>query len=209
MQSTRIANAARDPSHRRARPGVRLGAHPPRQQGRLLVPRAQRRLAASRTSRSSPRPRSPNYKDEILKLVAGRQRPRRGHAGGEPRQGAGDRAARRARPRLRRRRRAPTRCRRRATPSSSCARSPTCGRAPTRFGAVFRVRSALALAIHEFFQEQGFYLHPHADHHRQRRRGRGRDVPRHHARPRRTRRAPRAAPSTTRRTSSASRRTSP
>jgi hypothetical protein len=49
------------------------------------------------------------------------------------------------------------------------------------FGAVFRVRSRLAFAIHRFFQERGFRLRPHADHHGERLRGRGRDVPRHHA----------------------------
>ena len=45
-------------------------------------------------------------------------------------------------------------------------------------GAVLRVRNAAARAIHEFFQERGFLLAAHADHHRVRRRGRGRAVPR-------------------------------
>ena len=42
----------------------------------------------------------------------------------------------------------------------SCAPSPTCGRAPTPSGAVARVRSAMAYAIHDYFRSQGFvYLH--------------------------------------------------
>ena len=55
------------------------------------------------------------------------------------------------------------------------------------FQAVFRVRSLAAYAIHRFFQERGFvYVHtPH--HHRQRLRGRRRDVPGHHAGRRTTR----------------------
>ena len=41
-----------------------------------------------------------------------------------------------------------------------CARSRTCAPRSNTFGAVFRVRNALAAAIHKFFQERGFlYVH--------------------------------------------------
>ena len=46
-----------------------------------------------------------------------------------------------------------------------------------KFGAMFRMRSKLAQAVHKFFAGQGFLLHPYADHHRLRLRGCGRDVP--------------------------------
>ncbi len=51
------------------------------------------------------------------------------------------------------------------------------------FGAVARVRHCLAMAMHRYFDEHGFLLGAHADHHRQRCRRRRRDVPRLHARP--------------------------
>ena len=56
-------------------------------------------------------------------------------------------------------------------------------------GAVTRVRHTIAQAIHRFFHDQRLLLGEHADHHRLRRRRRGRDVPRVDARPRRTCRA--------------------
>ena len=41
-----------------------------------------------------------------------------------------------------------------------CARLPTFDFVPIPFGAVFRVRHALAFAIHKFFNDRGFvYLH--------------------------------------------------
>jgi asparaginyl-tRNA synthetase len=44
--------------------------------------------------------------------------------------------------------------------SSSCGRSRICVRGRTLFGAVFRVRSRLAYAVHQFFQERDFvYVH--------------------------------------------------
>ena len=49
------------------------------------------------------------------------------------------------------------RCKRKGILRNSCARSPTCARAQNLFGCVFRVRSRLAFAIHQFFQERGFY----------------------------------------------------
>ena len=52
------------------------------------------------------------------------------------------------------------------------------------FGAMARVRNAAAFAIHSFFPGTGVPVHPDADHHRQRRRRRGLDVPRHYSRPR-------------------------
>ena len=51
-------------------------------------------------------------------------------------------------------------------------------------GALTRVRHTIAKAIHGFFDEHGFCLGQHADHHRLGRGRRGRDVPRVHARPR-------------------------
>ena len=45
------------------------------------------------------------------------------------------------------------------------------------FGAVFRVRSRMAFAIHRFFQERGICLCAHAHHHRFRLRGSGGNVP--------------------------------
>ena len=52
------------------------------------------------------------------------------------------------------------RCRRRGTRSSSCAPSPTCGRAPTPSAPIARVRNCVCQSIHDFFQEQGFlYVH--------------------------------------------------
>ena len=49
------------------------------------------------------------------------------------------------------------------------------------FSATFRVRSVAAQAVHEFFRNNG--LRPHPDNHGLGLRGRGRNVPRHHARP--------------------------
>jgi asparaginyl-tRNA synthetase len=51
------------------------------------------------------------------------------------------------------------------------------------FGAVARVRHTLAMAIHRFFHERGFYWIHTPIITAQRRRGRGRDVPRLHAGP--------------------------
>ena len=48
------------------------------------------------------------------------------------------------------------------------------------FGAVLRVRHALAFAIHQLLQRPRLFLRPHAHHHRFRCRGRGPDVPRDH-----------------------------
>ena len=43
---------------------------------------------------------------------------------------------------------------------NSCAKKPTSAHVTNTFGAVLRVRSALAFAIHKFFNEKGFfYLH--------------------------------------------------
>ena len=73
------------------------------------------------------------------------------------------------------------------------------------FGAVARVRHRLAMAIHRYFDEHGFYWVAHADPDRQRCRGRGRAVPRLDARPGQPAAHARGRRSTTRRTSSASR----
>ncbi len=51
------------------------------------------------------------------------------------------------------------------------------------FGAIARLRNCVSRSIHNFFQERGLSLRPHADHHRQRLRGGRRDVQGHHARP--------------------------
>jgi asparaginyl-tRNA synthetase len=50
------------------------------------------------------------------------------------------------------------------------------------FGAVARVRTPSPMAVHRFFHERDFYYIHTPHHHRQRLRGRGRDVPRLHAR---------------------------
>ena len=50
----------------------------------------------------------------------------------------------------------PIRCRKSGTASSSCARSPTCVRGPTRSEPVARVRNAVCASIHNFFQSRGF-----------------------------------------------------
>ena len=50
----------------------------------------------------------------------------------------------------------PIPCRRSGIPRSSCAKSRTCGHAPTPSGPWPGVRNAVAYAIHSFFQERGF-----------------------------------------------------
>ena len=73
-------------------------------------------------------------------------------------------------------------------------------------GAATRVRHTLAQAIHRFFDQQRLLLGQHADHHRVRRRGRGRAVPGVDARPRQPAAHAARARSTSRRISSAARR---
>ena len=51
------------------------------------------------------------------------------------------------------------------------------------FGAIARVRNCVCRSDPQFLPGRGLPLHPHADHHRQRLRRGGRDVPRHDARP--------------------------
>ena len=114
----------------------------------------------------------------------GRRRARRLAGRGPARRAAGDRGDRR-------------RPRGRQLPAAEEAprlRVPARDRPPARAhqhasARCSAVRSALAQAVHQFFQDRGFVVRAHADHHRHRRRGRGRDVPRHHPRPRRTCRA--------------------
>jgi asparaginyl-tRNA synthetase len=74
----------------------------------------------------------------------------------------------------------PTRCRRRGTRSSSCARSRTCGRARICSARLPRAQPAGVRGA-PVFPGTRLRLRAHADHHRQRLRGRGRAVPRDHA----------------------------
>ena len=137
--------------------------------------------------------------------------------GGGRRHAGRRRRARARRSRSRRRRSAssagsttptPTRSRPSATPSSTCARWRTCGRAPTR-SARWRASATAGAGHPPLLPRARLLLGPHADHHGQRRRGRRRDVPRLDARPREPAAHAGRAASTSRRTSSASRRSSP
>ena len=198
--------AAGDPPDRRARAGERLGEDAPRQQGRLLVPRAQRRELPRRTSRPSPRRRSPTTRTRSSSSRPGSSVRVEGTVAESP--GKGQSVELRAESVH--------------VYGSSDASYPLQKKAPhlrvpphhrPPAAAHEQLRRRLPRAQHagavraRVFPRQGLLLHPRAHHHGQRRRGRRADVPGHHARRRRTRRAPRAAPSTTRRTSSARRRT--
>ncbi len=128
----------------------------------------------------------PNYHDgdrQARRRLRGRGH---GHAGREPGQGAGGRAQR-------------------ATPSRSSAGSTIPRPIPIQqkrhtieylrevahlrprtntLGALTRVRHCLSAGDPPLLPRRGLLLDPHADHHGQRRRGRGRDVPGEHARSR-------------------------
>ena len=128
----------------------------------------------------------PNYQSEVLHLDHRLRRRRHGHAGREPGQGAGGRGpGRRGRGgRLGRRPRDLPGLSRSGTRFEYLREVAHLRPRTNTFGAVARVRHCLAMAVHRFFHERRLLLGPHADHHRQRRRGRRRDVPRHDARPR-------------------------
>ena len=127
----------------------------------------------------------PNYESEIKRLTTGcsvvvegelRKSPAEGPAGrgGSP---ARSRSSAGSTTRL------PTRCRRSGTRWNSSARSPHLRPRTNTIGAVARVRNAMAWAVHEFFQANGFlYLHAPI-YHVQRLRGRRADVRRVHAGP--------------------------
>ena len=74
-----------------------------------------------------------------------------------------------------------TRCRRSATALEYLRTISHLRPRTNTFQAVFRVRSLIAYAIHKFFQEQGLCLCAHSADHRQRLRGRRRDVPGYHS----------------------------
>ena len=183
MDRTTVAQARREESIGKEVAPARLGPHPPRLQGGLQLPRTQRRLLASATSRSSPTAALPNYETEIKQLTAGCSVTRRGRGPQVAGQGAGDRGqgAQGHRPRLGR---------------SGDVSDPEEGRtvrvpAHRRPSAAadqhlrrHRPRAQLRLPLDpRFLPGAGLSLRPHADHHRQRlRRGR-RDVQGHDARP--------------------------
>ena len=197
----RGSRSARDDGDRQG-----LGAHPPRLEGRALVPpRARRLLLRPHPGRWPERPRQlPGRGPAPDHRLLGRGRR---HADRVAGQGAGvrDQGDRGPRGRLGRRSATPIRSRPSATPTSTCARSRTCGRAPTPSARWPACATRWRMAVHRFFHERGFYwVHTpiitasDAE-------GAGEHVPRLHARPGQPARAPRTARSTSRRTSSAAR----
>ena len=171
----RSGSAERQRSHR-----VRLGAHHPGYED-LRLYRAERRLLLQEPAGRSWTPRHlDNYKDIAAQnvgaalIVTGT----RGADARTPSSRLELKAAVHRRWRARPRRTIP--CRRSATAWSSCAPSQHLRPRTNLFSAAFRVRSVAAYAIHEFFQEPGLCLCAHPHHHRQRLRGRRRDVPGDH-----------------------------
>ena len=94
------------------------------------------------------------------------------------------------------RRRRRIRCKRSGTRSSSCATIAHLRPRTNTFGAVRRVRNCVCKLDPRLLPGRRLSVHPHADHHRQRLRRGGRDVPRHHARPRQTAQGRRARSTT-------------
>ena len=74
-----------------------------------------------------------------------------------------------------------TRCRRSATHPEFLREIAHLRPRTNTFGAMARVRNAVAYAIHSFFPGARIPVYPDAHHHRQRRRGRRFHVPRHHS----------------------------
>ena len=162
MEKISVAQARQVGGGRPAGAPARLGAHAPRFQGRLQLPRTQRRLLLRQ--RPGRRRRHAAQLRERDQASARRlQRHRRGR-GPAPR-----------RPRARRPRSRPTSVTVHGWADAGnvsaaeegpldrvpARASPTCGRARNTFGAVARVRNCVCRSIHEFFQEQGFlYVHP-------------------------------------------------
>ena len=144
--------------------------------GRLQLPRAQRRLVARQLAGHRRRRRCRTTKPRSSTSPPAAASPSK--AKSKPRGGKGQATevlAEQARSSTAGPTPKPIRCKRSSTRSSSSARSPTCGRAPTPSAPSPASATASAAAIHNFFQEAGLPLHPHADHHRQRlRRGRAR-----------------------------------
>ena len=206
MDKISVADARQGRGHRQAGPAARLGPHPPRFQGRLQLPRTQRRLLLGQRAGRRRRRRCPTTRARSRSCTAGCSVTVDGRGQGVAGQGPGDRGPRRrASPSTAGPTRRPIRCRRRATPSSSCAPSPTCGRGPTPSAPSPACATASAESIHDFFQEQGFlYVHTPiitaSDCE-----GAGADVPRDDARPRTSCRASDGERRFHARTSSASR----
>ena len=161
MEKISVAEARRAEAIGREGDVAGLGAHAPRLQGRLQLPRTQRRLLPSATSRSIAEAALPNYESEVLKLSAGCSvtvegvvRPRRPR-GSRPRSlakevtvhGWADPA---------------TYPLQKKGHSLEFLREKAHLRPRSNtFGAVARVRNQVCMSIHQFFQEQGFlYVHP-------------------------------------------------
>ena len=177
---------------------------------RAATPRRASRSCTSPTARASTRCRwsrpttLPNYASEVQHLTAGCAIEATGTLVPSPGKGQTFemQAAAIARRRLGRRSRDLP-----APAEAAHARVPARGRPPA--AAHQRLRRGRPRAAHDravdppLLPRARLPLGPHADHHRQRLRGRGRDVPRHHARPRQPAAHAGRAKSTSRRTSSA------
>ena len=147
--------AARSPGRRREVRGLAAQRAP--RQG-PLVPRRERRLLPRRPPGGRRRPSSQGYEAVVRQLGNGDAVRVVGELVDSPGSRAALRAAGERASSSSGRRSRTTRSRRSDTASSTCARIAHLRPRTNTIGAVLRVRSAAARAIHEFFQARGFVL---------------------------------------------------